>query len=231
MKTIGLLGGMSWESSAVYYRYLNEACRDSLGGLHSAKLLLWSADFAEVARLQHQSDWASLGAMLGDAALSLEQAGADAILICTNTMHKLADEIEARLSIPLLHIADATAEAIAAGGSKRPILLGTRFTMEDGFYQQRLRDGHGIECLVPDEAGRALVHQVIYEELCRGEIRDDSRSRLLDMIGLLADRGGDGLILGCTELPLLIRQSDLGIPAFDTTRLHSDYASRFALSA
>ena len=229
MRLLGLIGGMSWESTAIYYRLLNEIARERLGGLHSARLLLWSVDFAEVARLQHQGDWAAAGELLAEAAKRLEQAGAEALVLCTNTMHKLADELQAAVCIPLLHIADPTGAALAAAGSRRPALLATRFTMEQPFYAERLRARYGLEPMVPDEAGRAMVHGVIYEELCRGVVRVGSKARYLAQIARLHEAGADAVILGCTEVGMLIGQGDLDLPVFDTTRLHAEAAMEFAL--
>lgn len=229
MRTIGLLGGMSWESTAIYYRLLNELVRERLGGLHSAKLVLVSVDFSEIAELQHAGDWTGAGRLLAEAARQLEAAGAECLVICTNTMHKLAGEIEAAVSIPLLHITDATAGAIRRSGAKRPALLATRFTMEQDFYRQRLADRYGIEALVPDEAGRAKVHGIIYDELCRGLVKPESKAVYLDEIARLRSGGADGVILGCTEITMLIGQPDFDIPVFDTTAIHAEAAIAFAL--
>jgi aspartate racemase len=231
MRTLGLIGGMSWESTAIYYRHLNELARERLGGLHSARLLLWSFDFADVAERQHAGDWAGAADLLVDAARRLERGGAEALVLCTNTMHKLADEVQAAMPIPLLHIADATAAAVQGTGCRRPALLATRFTMEQGFYRERLRDRHGLETVVPDEAGRAVVHGIIYEELCRGVVRPESKAAYLDEIGKLRRQGADGVILGCTEITMLIGQADLDLPVFDTTRLHAEAAIDFATGA
>ena len=230
MRTLGLLGGMSWESTALYYRHLNELARDRLGGLHSAKLLLWSFDFADVAARQHAGDWAGAAQLLVDAARRLEQGGAAAIVLCTNTMHKLADDVQTAVSIPLLHIADATAVAVRAAGCRRPALLATGFTMEQDFYIGRLRDRHGLEAMVPDAAGRALVHRVIYDELCLGVVRPDSKAAYLQEIARLRRAGADSVILGCTEVTMLIGQDDLEVPVFDSTRLHAEAAMAFALT-
>lgn len=230
MRTLGLLGGMSWESTALYYRHLNELARDRLGGLHSAKLLLWSFDFADIAARQHAGDWAGAAQLLVDAARRLEQGGAAAIVLCTNTMHKLADDVQTAVSIPLLHIADATAVAVRAAGCRRPALLATGFTMEQDFYIGRLRDRHGLEAMVPDAAGRALVHRVIYDELCLGIVRPDSKAAYLQEIARLRRAGADSVILGCTEVTMLIGQDDLDVPVFDSTRLHAEAAMAFALT-
>ena len=229
MKTLGLLGGMSWESTAIYYRHLNEIARERLGGLHSAKLLMWSFDFAEVAERQHAGDWPGAVALLVAAARRLKAGGAEALVICTNTMHIGADEVQAAASLPVIHIGDATAEAIREAGCRRPILLATRFTMEREFYTGRLRDRHGLEVLVPDEADRAEVHRIIYEELCRGIVRPEAKAAYLEVIERLRRRGGEGVILGCTEITMLLEPHDLSLPMFDTTRIHAEAAMRFAL--
>ena len=231
MKTLGLIGGMSWESTAIYYRLLNEIVRERLSGLHSAKLLLWSFDFAEIAERQHAGDWEGAGALLVEAAHKLEAAGAEGLVICTNTMHKLAGDVQAAVSIPLIHIADATGRAVVEAGVKRPALLATRFTMEQDFYKGRLSDKYGLEPAVPNHAGRDMVHRVIYDELCQGIVRPESKSAYLDEIGRMqrADRV-DGVIMGCTEITMLIGQGDFDIPVFDTTRIHAEAAVDFALS-
>ncbi|TIR19907.1 MAG: aspartate/glutamate racemase family protein [Mesorhizobium sp.] len=231
MKTLGLIGGMSWESTAIYYRLLNEIVRERLGGLHSAKLLLWSFDFAEIAERQHAGDWEGAGALLVEAARKLEAGGADGLVICTNTMHKLADAAQAAILIPLIHIADATGRAVVKAGVKRPALLATRFTMEQDFYKGRLADRYGLQPIVPDQAGREMVHKVIYDELCQGIVRPESKSAYLDEIGRMrrADQV-DGVIMGCTEITMLIGQGDFDIPVFDTTRIHAEAAVDFALS-
>jgi len=231
MKTLGLIGGMSWESTAIYYRHLNEIARDRLGGLHSAKLLLWSFDFAEVAARQHAGDWDGASAMMTEAARRLEEGGAEALVICTNTMHKLAEAVEASVGIPLVHIADAKAVRLKAADVQRPALLATRFTMEADFYMGRLRDRHGIDAVVPDERGRGLVHRVIYEELCRGVTSPHSKAAYLDEIERLRRAGADGVILGCTEITMLIGAGDTDLPVFDTTRIHAEAAMEFALAA
>ena len=230
MKTIGLLGGMSWESTLPYYRHINEAVRERLGGLHSARLVLYSLDFHEIEALQRQGDWAAAGTLLADAARRLESAGADFLLLCTNTMHKVADAIEAASALPLLHIADPTAAAIQAAGLQRVGLLGTRFTMEQPFYRQRLEDRHGIQVLVPDEPDRAEVHRVIYEELCQGVVSEVSRQAYRQVITRLVARGAQAVILGCTEIDLLVRDDDAEVPLFDTCALHAQAAADRALS-
>lgn len=230
MKTIGLIGGMSWESTVTYYQLLNRMTRDRLGGLHSAQLLMWSFDFAEIEALQAAGDWDGATARMVDAARRLERGGAECLLICTNTMHKMAPEVSAAVEIPLLHIADATATAIKAAGSEKPLLLATRYTMEQDFYKGRLKDAHGIAAMVPGEAGRAAVHRIIYDELCRGEIRAASKADYLDIVAEAKQDGADGVIFGCTEVGLLIRPEDLDLPAFDTTELHARAALDFALA-
>lgn len=231
MKTLGLLGGMSWESTAIYYRLLNEIVRERLGGLHSAKLLLWSFDFAEIAERQHEGDWQGAGVLLVEAARGLEAAGAQGLLVCTNTMHKLADEVQAAVSIPLIHIADATAVAVKDAGVKRPALLATRFTMEQEFYKGRLADKYGLQPVVPDQVGRDMVHRVIYDELCQGIVSGPSKAAYIDEVDRLRrDEKIDGVIMGCTEITMLIGQPDFDIPVFDTTRLHAEAAVEFALS-
>lgn len=231
MKTIGLIGGMSWESTAIYYRLINEGVRDRLGGLHSAKLMLYSFDFDEIAALQTAGDWAGAGVLLAAAARRLEGAGAEALVLCTNTMHKLAGEIESAVGIPLIHIADATAEAMKADGVARPILLATRFTMEQEFYKGRLADRHGIDATVPDAAGRDEVHRIIYEELVRGVVRPDSKAAYLAEVARMRQRAlADGLIMGCTEITMLIGAGDFDIPVFDTTAIHARAAVDFMLA-
>ncbi|MFF0274737.1 aspartate/glutamate racemase family protein [Streptomyces sp. NPDC004330] len=230
MKTIGLIGGMSWESTAEYYRLVNEFTRDRLGGLHSARCVLYSVDFAEIERLQVENRWTEAGEILGEAARALEAAGADMVLLCTNTMHKVADQVEAAVSIPLLHLADATADAVRASGLRRVGLLGTAFTMEQDFYRGRLEAG-GLEVRVPEAAGRTTVHQVIYEELCRGVVREESRAAYRKVIEDLVADGAEGIILGCTEIELLITPADSPVPIFPTARLHAAAAVNAALSA
>jgi aspartate racemase len=230
MKTLGLIGGMSWESTIPYYRILNERVRQRLGGLHSAKLLLHSVDFADIEALQRADDWDAAGAILADAARGLRAAGADAIVVCTNTMHLVAPQIEAAVDIPLLHIADATAARIRAAGLSRVALLGTRFTMERDFYRRRI-EAAGIEVIVPEAAQRERVHRVIYEELCLGRILDDSREAYRAIIDDLVARGAQGVILGCTEIGLLVGEGDAAVPLFDTTRIHAEAAADWALDA
>jgi amino-acid racemase len=229
MRTLGLLGGMSWESTLPYYRLLNEGVRARLGGLHSAKLLLYSVDFAEIEALQHRGEWDAAGAMLADAASRLQRAGAQALLICTNTMHLVAPQIEAATSVPLLHIADATARRIRAAGLARVGLLGTRFTMEQAFYRERL-ERNGLQVIVPDAPARDRIHAVIYEELCRGVIREESRAFYRSAIGDLVAAGAQGIVLGCTEIGLLVAPADAVVPLFDTTRIHAEDAVAWALA-
>jgi aspartate racemase len=231
MKTIGLIGGMSWESSAEYYRIINETTKARLGGLHSAKSILYSVDFAKIETLQHQGGWEETARILSHAAKSLETAGAEFIILCTNTMHKVAGEIEANIRIPLLHIADATARIIRAQGLRRIGLLGTRFTMEEDFYKGSLTQKHGLEVLVPDLCDREIVHRVIYEELCVGHINQASRQQFVTIMERLAGAGAEGIILGCTEIGLLVKEGDSPVPLFDTTRLHAEAAVSYALES
>jgi amino-acid racemase len=229
MRTIGLLGGMSFESTLPYYRIVNETVRQQLGGLHSAKLVLYSVDFHDVERMQAAGDWTSAGALLAHAARVVETAGADFLVLCTNTMHKVATAIERAVAIPLLHIADPTADAILGAGLPAIGLLGTRFTMEQAFYRERLRM-RGIETMVPDDAGRAWLHRVIYDELCCGIVRDDSRAQLRGMVAKLVSQGAHGVVLGCTEIAMLIEDGDVAVPVFDTARLHARAAALRALA-
>ncbi|WP_289139002.1 aspartate/glutamate racemase family protein [uncultured Brevibacillus sp.] len=229
MKTIGLIGGMSWESSLVYYRLLNEEVKARLGGLHSAKCVLYSVDFAEIERLQREARWDEAGQEMAKAARSLEAAGANLIVLCTNTMHKLTYAIEEATKLPFLHIADATAAAILENGHKRVALLATRFTMEQDFYTGRLRDVHGLEVLLPDEAERNRVHEIIYHELCVGVIREESKQRYVQIIERLVEQGAEAVILGCTEIGLLISAEDSPVPVFDTTAIHARIAVEAAL--
>jgi len=221
MKTIGLLGGMSWESTASYYQLINEAIKKQLGGLHSAKIVLYSVDFAEIEHLQQQGEWEKTAEILTVAAQNIEKAGADFILICTNTMHLVAPQIQKGINVPILHIADATAESIIHKDIKTIGLLGTAFTMEKDFYKGRLEKNYGLTVLTPDKADRAIVHQIIYEELCLGKIRDASRHEYLRIIDKLITDGAEGIILGCTEIALLVKQEHTKAPLFDTTRIHS----------
>ncbi len=229
MKTIGLIGGMSWESSIEYYRIINETVRDKLGGLHSAKSVMVSVDFAEIETLQHAGAWDELTARMIDAARQVQAGGGDFVVICTNTMHKMADDVAAAIDIPLLHIADATAARIKARGLGAIGLLGTRFTMEEDFYKGRLVNNHGLNVLIPDENERADVHRIIYDELVVGDIRPESKARYIEIMQHLAARGAQGVILGCTEIGLLVGQEDIDIPVFDTTLIHAQVAVDYAL--
>jgi len=229
MKTIGLIGGMSWESTVPYYRQVNQTVKQHLGGLHSARVVLVSVDFHDIEQLQRAGDWDAAGALLAGAARSLQAAGADFIVLCTNTMHKVAPAIEAAAGIPLFHIADPTAAAIKAAGHTRIGLLGTRFTMEQAFYKDRLRALHGLDVIVPEPAERDIVHRIIYEELCLGDVVDASRDAYRRVIAALVERGAQAIILGCTEISLLIAQSDAAVPLFDTTAIHARKAAEFAL--
>jgi aspartate racemase len=230
MKTIGLIGGMSWESTVPYYRIINQTIAEHLGGLHSAKVLLSSVDFHEVEELQRTDRWEEAGALLAAVAARLEGAGADFLVLCTNTMHKVAPAIEARVGIPLLHIADPTAEAIVAAGFRKVGLLGTRFTMEQSFYKARLEDAHHLEVLLPGADDRAIVHAVIYGELCLGQVLEPSRRAYRRILGDLVAQGAEGIILGCTEISLLVQAEDASVPLFDTTLLHAQAAARYALA-
>lgn len=228
MKTLGLIGGMSWESTVPYYQVINRTVQERLGGLHSARVVLVSIDFAELAPLQAAGDWAAAGAMMVDAARAVERAGADLLVLTANTMHKVAPAIEAAIGIPMLHIADPTAEAVRAAGITTVGLLGTRFTMEEDFYRDRLRDRHGLEVLVPDPEDREIVHRVIYDELCRGRFLDSSRAEFRRILADLAARGAGGVILGCTEIALLVAPADSPVPTFDTATLHARAAAEWA---
>jgi len=229
MKTIGLIGGMSWESSIEYYRIINETAKEKLGRLHSAKSLMVTVDFAEIEKLQHEDRWDEAAQILVKCAQDLERGGADCIVLCTNTMHKLADQIIASVNIPFLHIADATAEKIIAAGMKKIGLLGTRFTMEHDFYKGRLIHNFGVDVLVPNKADRDIVHRVIYEELVLGKIMDSSRAEYKRIMESLIAQGAQGIILGCTEIELLVKQEDSSVPLFPTTSIHAAAAVEFAL--
>jgi len=229
MKTIGLVGGMSWESTLEYYRVINQYTKERLGGFHSAKIVLYSVDFAEVESQQHEGRWDDLTRLMTDAAQRVERGGAELLLICTNTMHKMADEVQKGIRIPILHIVDATAAAIKSRSMKKVGLLGTRFTMEQDFYKQRLIRNHGLEVLIPEEKEREDIHRILYNELCLGEIREQSKGTFQKIIANLEARGAQGIILGCTEIPLLVSQADYRIPLFDTTTLHARAAVDFAL--
>lgn len=229
MKTIGLIGGMSWESTVPYYRLINEGVKQRLGGLHSARLVLYSVDFHAIERLQHAGRWDEAGALLADAARDLQAAGAELLVLCTNTMHKVAPAIEAAVTIPLLHIADPTAAAAKGAGIRSVGLLGTRFTMEEDFYRGRLEARHGLRVLIPEAADREVVHRVIYDELCLGATREESRAAYRAIIDRLVAQGAAGIILGCTEIGLLVKPEDSPVPLFDTTALHAASAVDFAL--
>jgi len=230
MKTIGLLGGMSWESTVGYYRAINEGIRDALGGLHSAQLVMHSVDFDPIEKRQHAGDWAGTARILTAAAESVQAAGADFLLICTNTMHKVAPEIEQALEIPLLHIADATAEVLVEKGIKTVGLLGTAFTMEQDFYRGRLADSYGLDVVIPGPPDRRIVHDVIYRELCLGRIEAASKKEYLRIIDRLADKGAEAVILGCTEIGMLVNQDDTGVNLLDTTAIHAEKAVAAALA-
>ncbi len=229
MKTIGLIGGMSWESSIEYYRIINEEVRRKLGGLHSAQSVMVSVDFAEIETLQHAGAWDELTARMIRAARQVQAGGGDFVVLCTNTMHKMADDMAAAIDIPLLHIADATAARIRARGIQTIGLLGTRFTMEEDFYKGRLAAQHGLHVLIPDEAERADIHRIIYEELVVGDIRPESKARYIEIMQRLLARGAEGVILGCTEIGLLVGQEDIDAPVFDTTLIHAQVAVEYAL--
>ena len=231
MRTVGLIGGMSWESSLTYYQRINTLVKERLGGLHSARLVLYSVNFHTIEALQRRGDWDEAGRQLTDAGRALRAAGAECLLICTNTMHKVAETVESSAGLPLLHIADTTGDAIRAAGLGRIGLLGTRFTMEEAFYRERLRERHGIDVITPEEADRARVHAIIYEELCLGRLLDTSRAELLAIVDRLAAQGAQGVVLGCTELPLLVQPAQCALPLFDTTELHARAAVEFALAA
>ncbi|MDZ7851291.1 MAG: aspartate/glutamate racemase family protein [Halomonas sp.] len=228
MQTIGLIGGMSWESTQTYYRLINQQVRGQLGGLHSARLVLYSVDFAEIEILQHRGDWEGTAQILGAAAQALEAAGADFLVLCTNTMHKVAPQLERAVVVPLLHIADATTSVLEDEGVTCVGLLGTRFTMEQAFYRDRL-EARGIEVLVPDEPQREVIHAVIYQELCQGVITLESRDAYLEVVDALAKRGAQGVILGCTEIGLLVQAGDTEVRLYDTTAIHAEQAVRRAL--
>jgi len=231
MKTIGLVGGMSWQSTAEYYRIINETVAARLGGLHSAKIVMVSVDFAEIEPLQHQAGWDELAGRVAAAARSVERAGADFLVLCTNTMHKVADEIEKDIRIPLLHIADAAAERIKALELRKVGLLGTKFTMEDDFYRSRLAGKHGLDVVIPPPPDRELVHRVIFEELCLGKTEAVSRRHYIRIMGHLISQGAEGIVLGCTEIGLLVGCEDAPAPVFDTTRIHAAAAAEFALES
>lgn len=229
MKTIGMIGGMSWESTSSYYTALNEGVKNKLGGLHSAKICLYSVDFEEIEKLQHQGKWDEMALILTDAAKSVQAGGADFLMICTNTMHKIAPQIEAEIAIPILHIADATANKLVTDGIKKVGLLGTRFTMEQDFYKSRLIESFGIDVIIPNEDDRGIVHSVIYDELCKGIINDASRAEYVRIVSELFAQGAQAVILGCTEIALLIKQTDTDVPLYDTTEIHAAQAVELAI--
>ncbi len=229
MKTIGLLGGMSWESTVGYYRAINEGVKNKLGGLHSAKIAMYSVDFEPIEKLQHSGDWEGTAKILSEAAKNIESAGADCLLICTNTMHKVAPEIEKSINIPLLHIADATAEVLVKEGIKTVGLLGTAFTMEQDFYKGRLTENFGLNVLVPSKEDIQVVHKIIYQELCLGQIKNDSKSEYLRIIDKLANQGAEAVILGCTEIGMLVNQGDTKVKLLDTTAIHAKKAVEYAI--
>lgn len=230
MKTIGILGGMSWESSADYYAALNQGVKQQLDGLHSAKICMLSVDFAEIEQLQHAGDWSRLAEILARQAVAVERGGADFLLIATNTMHKVAEDVQTAINIPLLHIADVTAEKLIADGVKRIGLLGTRFTMAEEFYKGRLSEKFGLDVLVPDNTQQDEIHRIIYEELCQGEVYEASRKVYLQIIDDLFTRGAEGVILGCTEIAMLVKPEHTSVPLYDTTALHARGAVKFALA-
>lgn len=229
MKILGLIGGMSWESTIPYYRMINQQVKAQLGGLHSAKIILYSVDFHEIEQLQAKGDWHTAAKILSDAAVSLKLAGAEVVVVCTNTMHKVADDIEAASGLPLLHIADATAAQIKQQGINKIGLLGTRYTMEQDFYRGRLTEKHNIEVITPDSADREIINRIIYEELCLGVINDSSRQEYRRIMGKLEQQGVQGIIFGCTEITLLVNAQDAHVPVFDTTAIHATAAAEYAL--
>jgi aspartate racemase len=224
MKTIGLIGGMSWESSLEYYRIINEKVKKELGGLHSAQSLMYSVDFEIIKILQHEGKWDELTTIMIDAAKRLEKGGAEMIVICTNTMHKMANEVQESINLPLIHIADTTAQSIKDLNLKKVGLLGTKFTMEQDFYKGRLTEKHGLDVIIPNDEDRELVHKIIYNELCLGNVKDSSKKEYIRIIESMVKNGAEGVILGCTEIPLLIKKEDVSIPIFDTTTIHAEHA-------
>jgi len=230
MKTIGLIGGMSWESSLEYYRIINEEVKKKLGGFHSGKIVMYSVEFAEIEKLQHEGNWDKATEFMIDAAQKVEKGGADFLLICTNTMHKMAEEVQQNINIPLLHMVDVVAEEIQAKGQKKVGLLGTRFTMEQDFYKGRLLEKHEIEAIIPPLDERKIIHGILYNELCMGEIKKASKDKFRTIINNLVARGAEGIILGCTEIPLLIDQEDYEVSLFDTTTIHARAAVKYAIS-
>ena len=229
MKTIGLIGGMSWESSLEYYRIINEQVKEKLGGLHSAKSLMYSLNFAEIEKLQHQGKWDKLTSVMIKAAQNLEKGGADFVLICTNTMHKMADDVQDNINIPLLHLVDTTADKIKQNRLRKVGLLGTNFTMEEDFYKGRLMNKYGLDVIIPNENDRHIIHQVIYQELCLGNIKKSSKDQYVEIINKLIESGAEAVILGCTEIPLLIQQEDVKVPLYDTTTIHAEAAVEYSL--
>lgn len=229
MKTIGLIGGMSWESSLEYYRIINETVKKELGGFHSAKSLMYSVDFEEIEKLQHQGHWEEATRMMIDAAQRVERGGADFVVICTNTMHLMAEDVANSIQIPLLHIVDVTALKIKENGHRVVGLLGTRFTMEQDFYRGRLKEKHGIDVLIPEEEERIAIHAILYDELCLGAIKTESRDKFKTIIANLEARGAEGIILGCTEIPLIVKQENYEVFLYDTTTLHAQAAVKFAI--
>lgn len=229
MKTVGLLGGMSWESTVGYYRAINEGVKDTLGGLHSAQIAMYSVDFEPIEKLQHEGDWEGAAKILSEAAQNIQSAGADFLIICTNTMHKIAPQIEESIQIPLLHIADATAEVLVDEGIKTVGLLGTAFTMEQDFYKGRLSENYGLNVLVPNERDRQIVQEIIYQELCLGKVKADSKTEYLRIIDTLSNQGAEAVILGCTEIGMLISQDDTEVRLFDTTAIHAQKALEYAI--
>ena len=230
MQTIGMIGGMSWESSLEYYRIVNQAVKEKLGGFHSAKCVMYSVDFQDIESLQHAGEWGAASLMMQDAAKRVERAGADVIVICTNTMHLMADDVKEAVNIPLLHIADVTAEAILANKQKTVGLLGTRFTMEKDFYKERLQDKFGLRVIIPEEPDRIAIHSILYNELCLGQIKEPSQEAFRQITQKLVSKGAEGIILGCTEIPLIVHQENYQIPSYDTTDLHARAAVKFALA-
>lgn len=229
MNTIGLIGGISWESTVEYYRIINETVKEKLGGFHSGEIVMYSFDFAEVEKLQHQGDWDELATMMVDAAERVKRGGAGFIVICANTMHKMADKVQESVGLPLVHIGDVTAESIKAKGMNKVGLLGTKFTMEEDFYKRRLIDKHGLDVIIPDDEERQVIHKILYDELCLGDINEVSKGEFKKVIDHLVKRGAQGIILGCTEIPLIVSQEDYEIPLFDTTAIHARAAVDFAL--
>ncbi|WP_444902095.1 aspartate/glutamate racemase family protein [Microbulbifer sp. SSSA007] len=230
MKKLGLLGGMSWESTQTYYQLINQGVNRQLGGLHSAEIILYSVDFAAIEKLQVAGEWEESGQLLARSAQRIQAAGADCVLICTNTMHKVASQVELSINIPLLHIADATAEVLVREGMKKVGLLGTAFTMEQDFYRERIQSKYGVAVIVPERSDRKKVHSIIFDELCKGDLREDSKKEYLRIIQSLSDRGAEAVILGCTEIGLLVTQDDIEVTLLDTTQIHAAKAVEFALS-